>query len=86
MSEHAGVGHNTPLKGYVDRLVNLMEERSRVMEDVRELKKEARGNGIEPKALADIVKMRLEDKRTREKREKLEEIKESYLVALGMLE
>lgn len=80
------IGHNTPLKGYVDRLINLMEERSRVMEDIRELKKEAKSNGIESKPLADIVKMKLEDKKAREKREKLEEIKASYLAALGMLE
>jgi uncharacterized protein (UPF0335 family) len=80
-------GHNSnqQLKSYVERLVNLKEEKARIGEDIGELKKEAKGNGFDPRALEAIAKREMEDDDARAKREALAEVVDTYASALGMV-
>lgn len=85
---NAGIGHNSSgsLKSYADRLESLENDKKALAEDVRELKKEAKDNGINPKALAAVVKQRMEDEETRERRVALAEVMDTYRIALGILD
>ena len=82
------VGHNVApkLDEYVKRLQTLEEEKLRLAEDVRELKKEAKANEIDPRALAQIVKLKLEDEEKREKRKAAEELLDVYKHQLSMFD
>ncbi len=71
------------LKALVERIERLEEEKKALSEDIREVYAEAKGNGFDAKALRTIVRMRKMD--TDERREQ-EEILETYLHALGMLQ
>lgn len=86
----AGVGHNSDpngsLKNYVDRLYNLEEEKRATSEDIRELKKEMKGNQVDPKAVAAIVKRKFETEEQREARTAFEDKVDGYLAVLGMLD
>lgn len=75
---NAGIGHNSSgsLKSYADRLESLENDK----------KKEAKDNGINPKALAAVVKQRMEDEETRERRVALAEVLDTYKAALGLLD
>lgn len=82
-----GKGHNsgTSVQAYADRLQNLKEQQRELAEDIKELKAEAKGNEIDPRALEVVVKRRMETAEQREKRTKHEDKLETYLSALGML-
>lgn len=86
----AKAGHNSDPSGrvreFVDRLVNLEGEKRGVSEDIKELKAEAKGVGLDPKALATLAKHRMEDDDKRAKRLALEETVDRYKHALGILD
>lgn len=77
--------HNGQLKSYIDRLENLEEQKRATAEDTRELLKEAKSNGFDPKALRAVLKLRMEDAEKREKRAGHEMTLQTYMAALGML-
>jgi uncharacterized protein (UPF0335 family) len=88
----AGPGHNSRVAGvpdalgsYVDRLMNLVDEKERVAEDIKELKAEAKENGVDAKALVATVKLKRETAEQSQKREKFESVVASYMAAAGML-
>ena len=88
MKHNAGIGHNAApeLESYVKRLQALEEQKRDLSDDVRELKKEAKEHDLDPRALAQVVKLRLEDDQKREKRKAAEEVLDQYKHQLSMFE
>jgi uncharacterized protein (UPF0335 family) len=71
------------LKAIVDRIERLEEEKKATSDDIRDVYAEAKGNGFDVKALRTIVRLRKLD--TDERREE-QEVLETYMHALGMLQ
>lgn len=71
------------LKTIVERIERLEEEKKATSEDIRDVYAEAKGNGFDVKALRTIVRLRKQD--TDERREE-QEVLETYMHALGMLQ
>ncbi|MDO9412322.1 MAG: DUF2312 domain-containing protein [Pseudolabrys sp.] len=71
------------LKAIIERIEKLEEEKKATSEDIRDVYAEAKGNGYDAKALRAIVRMRKMDS---DERREQEEILETYMHALGMLQ
>ena len=71
------------LKSIIERIERLEEEKKATSDDIRDVYAEAKGNGFDVKALRAIVRLRKLD--TDERREQ-EEILETYMHALGMVQ
>jgi uncharacterized protein (UPF0335 family) len=71
------------LKAIIERIEKLEEEKKATSDDIRDVYAEAKGNGFDAKALRTIVRMRKMDS---DERREQEEILETYLHALGMLQ
>ena len=71
------------LKAIIERIERLEEEKKATSDDIRDVYAEAKGNGFDAKALRTIVRLRKLD--TDERREQ-QEVLETYLHALGMLQ
>jgi uncharacterized protein (UPF0335 family) len=70
------------LKGCIERIERLEEEKSTITADIRDVYAEAKGNGFDPKIMRQIVKQRKLDKSELEEQETLLDL---YKHALGML-
>ena len=70
------------LKAIIERIERLEEEKKATSDDIRDVYAEAKGTGFDTKALRTIVRMRKQD--TDERREQ-QEVLETYMHALGML-
>jgi uncharacterized protein (UPF0335 family) len=75
------IGHNQ-IKSIVERIERLEEEKKALSDDIRDVYKQAKGNGYDVKALRSIIRMRKQDANERAEQEALVE---TYLHALGML-
>ncbi len=71
------------LKAVIERIERLEEEKKATSDDIRDVYAEAKGNGFDVKALRTIVRLRKLD--TDERREQ-QEVLDTYLHALGMLQ
>ena len=71
------------LKAIVERIEKLEEEKKASSDDIRDVYAEAKGTGYDVKALRTIVSLRKQD--TDERREQ-QEVLDTYLHALGMLQ
>ena len=71
------------LKAIIERIERLEEEKKTISDDIRDVYAEAKGNGFDAKALRTIVRMRKMD--VDERREQ-QDVLETYLHALGMLQ
>lgn len=71
------------LKSIIERIERLEEEKKATSDDIRDVYAEAKGNGFDVKALRSIVRLRKLD--TEERREQ-QEMLETYMHALGMLQ
>lgn len=71
------------LKSIIERIERLEEEKKATSDDIKDVYAEAKGNGFDTKALRTIVRLRKMD--TDERREQ-EEVLETYMHALGMLQ
>ena len=71
------------LKSIIERIERLEVEKGEIAEQIKEVKAEAKGNGFDVKALRSIVRMRKLDS---DERREQEEILETYMHALGMLQ
>ena len=89
-NERAVPGHNKTksftvsaetLKGYVDRLEKMDEEKKAVADDIKDIYAELKGNGYDAKAIRTIVKERKVDAAEAAEQEA---ILDTYRVALGM--
>ena len=71
------------LRLFIERIERLEEEKKATSDDIRDVYAEAKGNGFDAKALRTIVRMRKMD--VDERREQ-QDVLETYLHALGMLQ
>lgn len=71
------------LRSVIERIERLEEEKKATADDIRDVYAEAKGNGFDTKALRTIVRLRRMD--SSERREQ-QEVLDTYLHALGMLQ
>jgi uncharacterized protein (UPF0335 family) len=71
--------HGAQLRGIVERIERLEEEKAQVAEQIKEVYAEAKGNGFDPKILRKVVAMR---KLTPDERAEVEAIMDLYLQAI----
>jgi uncharacterized protein (UPF0335 family) len=69
------------LMSYIERIEHIEEEKKGLAEDLKTLKEEIKENGMEPKYVTYVVKIRQQD---REERMIDEANKEAYRVAAGV--
>ena len=81
----AAVGDNSinaeALLGFVERLERLDEEKTAIVDDMKDVKKEAKDAGFDPKTLDKVLRLRKIDK---ELRRAEREMLDAYLKAIGM--
>ena len=70
------------LRQYVERIERLEEEKQALMADIREVYSEAKGHGLNPKIMRQVVKMRAMDKQDLDEQDQLIE---TYRSALGLI-
>ena len=79
------IGHNSEaanqIKSIIERAERLEEDKKAVMEDLKELFKEAAGNGLDVKIIKQVLKIRRADPNERSEQEVL---LDRYLKAVGM--
>ena len=79
-------GHNSvpkeQLRAIIERIERLEEEKKTISDDIRDVYAEAKGNGLDVKALRTIVRMRKQDANERAEQEA---VLETYMHALDML-
>jgi uncharacterized protein (UPF0335 family) len=68
------------LRTIVERIEHIEQEISELNEGKREIYQEAKGNGLDPKILREIVRLRKQDQKEREEHESLLEL---YLKAIN---
>ena len=68
------------LRGYLDRIERLEEDKAGIMGDIKEVYDEAKGEGFDVKILRKVVSLRKKDK---VKRDEEETILDLYLTAIG---
>ena len=84
-SSHVDVLNSTAqtrLKTIIERVERLEEDKAAVMNDIKEVFAEAKGEGFDVKILRKIVRLRKQDKA---KRQEEEAILDLYLAAIGGL-
>lgn len=69
------------LASFVGRIERLEEEKDTISSDIKDVYAEAKANGYDVTILREVIKIRGQDKATREEREAVLEL---YLQALGM--
>lgn len=70
------------LKSIIDRVERLNVEKAEIMEQIKEVYLEAKGNGFDVKILRKVVKIKQQD---RAKAQEEEAILELYLSAIGFI-
>jgi uncharacterized protein (UPF0335 family) len=69
------------LKSFIERIERLEEDKAVIVNDIKDVYAEAKGEGYIVKAMREIVKLRKLDRETRQEQEQLVEL---YKNALGM--
>lgn len=83
----SGVGHNSggitagQLKSVIERVERLEEDRKGISNDIKEIYAEAEGNGLDPKIIRMIVRLRKMDASARREQE---DLLDCYKAAIGM--
>lgn len=70
------------LKSFIERIERLEEEKSSVVEDIKETYAEAKGVGFDPKTIRKVIKIKNMDA---EKRQEEEALLDLYKTAIGLL-
>ncbi|MGQ0486201.1 MAG: DUF2312 domain-containing protein [Hyphomicrobiales bacterium] len=70
------------LRGLVERIERLEEEKKTIAADIKEVYGEAKGNGFDTKVLRKVVSLRRRDRNEREEEQAMLDL---YMQALGML-
>ena len=73
---------NNQISSIVQRIERLEDEKSQIAEDIKEVYKEAKGNGFDPKIIKKVVSLRKMDA---SKRLEEQQLIATYMDALGML-
>jgi len=80
MSE-AQPGHNGQIRSITERINRLEDEKKTISDDIKDVYAEAKGNGLNPKALRVIVRKQRADAK---KAAELQADVDAYMTALGM--
>lgn len=72
---------NAQLKGIVERIERLEEDKAAIANDIKDIYSEAKGNGFDTRAIRTIIRLRKQDANERQEQET---ILETYMKALGM--
>jgi uncharacterized protein (UPF0335 family) len=87
VDEPASIGHNSMSKvdlyKIVEHLEGLIEERSNLSEAISDAMAVAKAKGFDTKTIREMLKLRAMDS---EKRREKEQLRDMYLVALGLAE
>lgn len=78
----ATIGDNSQLKSILERINRLEDQKKEVSTDIAEVYLEAKGNGLNPKALRVIVRKQRADAK---KAAELEADVSAYMASLGMV-
>ena len=70
------------IRSVVERVEKLEEEKKAISDDIKDVYTEAKGNGLDVKALRAVVRLRRQDA---DERAEQEAILETYLHAMGMV-
>jgi uncharacterized protein (UPF0335 family) len=70
------------LKSFVERIERLEEDKQSLLDDIKDVYAEAKGNGFDVKILRQVIRIRKQD---RSEREEQEAVLDLYLQALGMI-
>jgi uncharacterized protein (UPF0335 family) len=68
------------LKSIIERVERLEQEKAEILEQIKEVLAEAKGNGFDPKIIRKVVRLRKMD---RAKRQEEDAILDLYLSAIG---
>lgn len=79
--EHLGFAASQ-LRLFIEKIERLEEDKAKLMEDIKEVFGEAKGNGFDPKVMKQILKLR---KMKHEDVAEQEELLDLYKQALGMI-
>jgi len=75
------IGDNSQLKAIVSRINTLEDEKKMIADDIRDVYAEAKGNGLNPKAVRVIVRKQRADAK---KAAELQADVDAYMTALGL--
>jgi uncharacterized protein (UPF0335 family) len=70
------------LRGLVERIERLEEEKKTIAADIKEVYAEAKANGFDTKVLRKVVSLRKKDRNEREEEQAMLDL---YMAALGMV-
>ena len=79
--EHNQTPTGLKIQAYIDRVERLEEDKKAIMEDIKEVFGEAKGEGFDTKAIKKIIKLRKKDAGDRAEEES---ILETYMASIGM--
>jgi uncharacterized protein (UPF0335 family) len=82
MSDIGHNGEHEALRGFINRIENLLERKDEISDDISSVYSEAKGAGFDPKIMRKIIAERKIDDA---KRKELAEMLDLYRDALGML-
>lgn len=71
MSDVIGDNARAQLKGFVERIENLEEEKHEIAADIKEIYAEAKSFGFDTKVLRKVISIRKQDENQREEQEAL---------------
>ena len=77
-----GGNAQSQLRSVVERIERLEEDKAAIVNDLKEVYAEAKGNGFDTKVLRKVVRMRKQDKAKRQEEDALIDL---YLSAIGGL-
>lgn len=69
------------LKSFIERIERLEEEKSNLVDDIKEIFVELKSSGFDTKVVRQVLKIRKQD---RAERQEMEAVLDLYLSALGM--
>jgi uncharacterized protein (UPF0335 family) len=75
-------GGGQRLKAFIERIERLEEEKSALMEDIKEIYSEAKGTGFDAKTIRKVVALRKMDA---EKRREADDLLDIYRNAIGLI-
>ncbi|CAI8405751.1 MAG: Uncharacterised protein [SAR116 cluster bacterium MED-G04] len=67
------------LRQYVERIEHLEEEKAQLMADIRDVYAEAKGHGLDPKVMRQVIKMRGMDRQSLMEQDAMIELYRSHL-------
>lgn len=80
MTDVIGDNARAALKGFVERIESLEEEKAEIAADIKEVYAEAKGTGFDTKILRRVIAARKKDRAEREEQEALFDL---YMDAIG---